>query len=536
MDDRTDGNTRQTEHGDDAPHKVDVLLVGAGLSGIGTAHYLRTAFPDRSLAIIEAREAIGGTWDLFRYPGLRSDSDMATLGYGFRAWTGDKAIADGPSILSYIRETARDHDIERLIRFGHRLVAADWRYKDARWTVVVEVADGPDGTRLVRWQCRFLYLCTGYYNYEAGHAPRWEGMHEFTGEIVHPQHWPAQLDHAGKRVVVIGSGATAVTLVPELAKTAAHVTMLQRSPSYIVSAPSRDRFADLARRRLGKHVGHGLTRWKNILTMVLLYQMARWAPDFAAGNIRKLAAEELGPDFDIGKHLTPTYKPWDQRVCLVPDSDLFAALREKRAEIETDTIERFLPEGVQLASGRTIKADVVVTATGLSVQVMGGAAISVEGVRVEMGEAYSYKGAIYSGVPNLSVALGYTNASWTLKCELVARYVVRLMRHMDRRGHDWAVPNAPPAAAGRRSTFELSSGYLERARHLLPKQADAGPWKLKQNYLSDLRLMRLSRVTNEMAFGRAGERPVATPHPAASHPAPSPDAPRPSRRAEVDAI
>ena len=489
--------------------EIDVLVVGAGLSGIGTAHHLLTAFPARDIAVIEARGAIGGTWDLFRYPGVRSDSDMPTLGYAFRPWTGDRALADGPSILRYIRDTAREGGIEERIRFGHKLIAADWSFDTARWTVAIEVSEGDD-VRTVRWRCRFLHLCTGYYDYEKGHAPRWEGMDAFGGETVHPQHWPAGFDPAGKRIVVIGSGATAVTLVPELAREAEHVTMLQRSPGFIVAAPGRDAVAERVRRWFGPRFGHGVTRWKNIGLVIFFYQFARRLPRVAANAMLKGMAKELGPNADVTA-LTPRYDPWDQRVCLVPDGDLFAAVREGRASIVTDRIERFEADGIRLASGEVLPADAVVTATGLTVKVVGGAAITVEGRPVDMAETYSYKGAMYSGLPNLSVALGYINASWTLKCELIARYAVRLLRHMERRGHDWAMPLSPPPGAGRRSTFELTSGYVERARHLLPKQTDRGPWKLKQNYVGDLALMRLGRVTDAMAFGRAGERPPPAP-------------------------
>ncbi|WGH78317.1 flavin-containing monooxygenase [Jannaschia ovalis] len=477
--------------------ELDALVVGAGLSGICAAYHLRQGRPDRSVAILEARESMGGTWDLFRYPGVRSDSDMATLGYGFRPWTSEKAIADGPAILSYIHETARETGIDRLIRYRHRMVAADWNSARARWIVTV---DTPGGTRTIA--ARWLSICTGYYDYAGGHRPDWPGEAEFAGPIIHPQAWPEDLDWTGKRVVVIGSGATAVTLVPELAKRAAHVTMLQRSPTHIMAMPASDAVANALRRLLGDRWGHAVTRWKNILLTMAFYQLAQKAPNKVAGLIRKGAMKAIGPGADEAA-LTPRYAPWEQRLCLVPDGDFFAALKAGDASIVTDGIDRFDAAGLCLASGGHLPADIVVAATGLKVQVAGGAAISMDGVPVNMHDHFAYKGVMYSGLPNLSVALGYINASWTLKCELIARYTRRLLDHMEAEGWDWAVPEAPPESARALTTFELSSGYLERARDIIPQQTDRAPWRMLQNYVADRRLIAGGPVTDHMRFGRA---------------------------------
>ena len=473
---------------------LEVAVVGAGLSGVCAGAHLRRA--GRAFALFEARDAIGGTWDLFRYPGVRSDSDMATLGYAFRPWTGEKALADGPSILAYVRETAEAEGLAP--RFGHRLVAADWDGAAALWRLDFETAGGP-----VRVDARFLYLCTGYYDYEAGHAPRFAGRDDFAGRVIHPQHWPEDYDWTGQRIAVIGSGATAVTLVPELARRAAHVTMVQRTPTYVMAMPGRDGLADRLRRWLGDARGHAATRWKNILLTMAFYQAAQRAPRLSARLLTGGAAKASGLD---PAHFAPPYDPWDQRLCLVPDGDLFDALRAGDAGIVTGAIDRFVPEGLRMEDGRVVEADAVVTATGLSLRIAGGAALSLDGAPVNMADHVAYKGVMYAGLPNLAVALGYTNASWTLKCELIARYVVRLLDHMEARGHDWAVPQAPPAGEALRTTFELSSGYLERSRDLIPKQTARAPWRMLQNYLLDRRLLGRGRVDDHMDFGRAPAR------------------------------
>ena len=500
-----DRDVTETHH--DIP--LDVLIVGAGLSGVCAAYHIQTGLPEVSYAMIEARDAMGGTWDLFRYPGVRSDSDAPTLGFGFKPWTGERSIADGPSILAYIRETAAEHGIDRRILYRHEAISADWDTNSALWTVRVRT---PDGERAMR--ARFVFMCAGYYDYGTGHAPRWPGQDEFGGRVVHPQSWPDDLDYAGKRVVVVGSGATAVTLVPELAKRAAHVTMLQRTPTYIASLPGRDRLANVLRRFLPSRAAHALTRWKNIGFGMFAFNLAQRAPNVVRRGVRREQRRALGPDFDLATHFTPPYKPWDQRFCIAPDGDFFEALADGGAEIVTDTIERWTPSGLQLAGGRHVDADIVVTATGLKVKLVGGLAATVDGRPVNIAETFAYKGALYSGIPNFAVALGYTNASWTLKCELIARYVVRLLAHMRERGYDWAVPRAPGPGTRPLPAIGLTSGYIARAAHELPRQTDRAPWRLNQNYLADMRLLGYGPVTDEMEFGREvvatqGEREAA---------------------------
>jgi cation diffusion facilitator CzcD-associated flavoprotein CzcO len=402
-----------------SPH-LDVLVVGAGISGICAGYHLQKSCPDRTYAILEARQDIGGTWDLFRYPGIRSDSDMYTLGYSFKPWTSPKAIADGPSIMAYLRETAREHGIDRKIRFGHTVKRASWSSREARWTVEVERGERKEVTQLT---CSFLFMCSGYYDYAQGYTPEFTGVERFRGRVVHPQKWPEDLDWAGKRVVVIGSGATAVTLVPSMAKTAAHVTMLQRSPTYIVSLPGRDRLANGLRRVLPARVAYGITRWKNVLLTMWFYNYCRRNPARAREMITRWVRSELGPDYDLSTHFNPRYNPWEQRVCLVPDSDLFECMRQGRASIVTDQIETFTELGIRLRSGAELEADVIVTATGLNLRLLGGLEATVDGARVEFAKTFGYKGMMFSDVPNLALAIGYTNASWTLKAGSSARCV-----------------------------------------------------------------------------------------------------------------
>jgi monooxygenase len=465
------------------PQHLDVLVVGAGISGIDAAYHLQTRCPGKTYAMLEARARIGGTWDLFRYPGIRSDSDMYTLGFPFRPWRGDKAIAEGADIRAYLEDTAREFGIDRKIRFGHRALRADWSSKDARWTVECE-ADGE--TR--RFTCAFLYLASGYYDYERGYRPEWPGEERFRGRILHPQFWPGDADVAGKRIVVIGSGATAVTLVPALAETAAHVTMLQRSPSYVVSRPSRD--------ALAKRLGPRLTRWKNVLLGMYFFNRARKRPERVREVILRMAAERLPPGYDLDRHFSPAYNPWDQRVCLVPDDDLFAAIAKGSVSVATDTIETFTETGIRLASGEELQADIVVTATGLVVKLLGGIELSVDGQRVDPAERFSYKGLMLSGVPNMAVVFGYTNASWTLKSDLAARYACRVLRHMDEGGYTVCTPRLPDAPMERQPMLDFSSGYVARAAGSLPAQGPAPPWKVHQNYLKDMAILRFGTVTD----------------------------------------
>ena len=483
---------------------VDVLVVGAGLSGISAACHVRERCPGKSVAILEGRDAIGGTWDLFRYPGIRSDSDMFTLGYSFRPWTDAKAIADGPAILEYVRETARDHGVDEAIRFGHRVLRVEWSTEEARWTVTAERSS--DGETVVM-TCGFLLACTGYYRYDEGFTPDFAGTERFGGEIIHPQHWPEDLDWEGKRVVVIGSGATAVTLIPAMAERAEHVTMLQRSPTYIVALPGHDPIADFLRAKLPSRLAYSIVRAKNVVMQTLTYRLSRRAPNFVRRMIRKGVERQLPKGFDVDTHFEPKYDPWDQRMCLVPDGDLFAAVRRGDASIVTDHIETFTEEGLLLESGAELEADVIITATGLNLMVLGGMDIVVDGETLEMPEAVTYKGMMFAGVPNLAYALGYTNASWTLKCDLVAKYACRLINHLDANGFASATPKAPDPSVGIEPVIDLSAGYVQRAIDQLPKQGTRTPWKLHQNYAKDIVMLRYGTLDDEaMEFSAAGER------------------------------
>ena len=478
----------------------DVVVVGAGLSGIGAGYHLQANSPDRSYVILESRDRLGGTWDLFRYPGIRSDSDMYTLGFSFRPWTDAKAIADGPSILRYLEDTAREHGIDRHIRYGHRVKTAAWSSEEARWTLLVE-QDGEER----RFTCSFLFACTGYYDYARGYAPDLEGAADFKGRIVHPQFWTDDIDYAGKRVVVIGSGATAVTLVPELAKQAAQVTMLQRSPTYIVARPSEDAIANRLRRWLPSKAAYAVTRWKNVLLQQYFYRIARKHPEKAKERIVDMVRQELGPDYDVGTHFTPRYNPWDQRLCLVPDADLFAAIRAGRADVVTDTIERFTETGIRLSSGRELEADLVVTATGLELQLMSGIPVTVDGRTIKWSEQMTYKGMMFSDVPNLAISFGYTNASWTLKADLTAGYVTRLLNAMKKRGMRQVTPRlrAPVEAL---PFLDFTSGYVRRAMEQFPRQGSRKPWRLHQNYTRDVLALRFGGIDEEMEFSNPEPR------------------------------
>jgi monooxygenase len=481
-----------------SPEHVDVLILGAGLSGIGAAHHLSELCPGKTFTILEAREATGGTWDLFRYPGIRSDSDMYTLGYRFRPWMGAKSIADGPSILDYIRETAREHGLEEKIRLGHRALRADWSSADARWTVEVQRSATGETVYLT---CDFLYCCTGYYRYDEGYSPSFPGSERFTGQIVHPQHWPREFDYSGKRVVVIGSGATAVTLVPALAKGGAeHVTMLQRSPSYILSLPGRDVIADKLRKWLPADTAYAIVRWKNVLLGMLNYQLCRRAPATMRRLLRRLTGRQLPAGYDLDTHFRPSYEPWDQRLCLVPDGDLFQALSHGGASIETGAIETFTERGIALSSGKEIEADVIVTATGLNMLMLGGVALAVDGREIELGSTVAYKGMMLAGVPNFALTVGYTNASWTLKADLVAEYVCRVLEHMDTRGLSVCIPHSPDDDLPRVPIIDLKSGYVLRSVDALPKQGAVAPWRLHQNYIKDVRLLRRGPIDDGVEF------------------------------------
>lgn len=468
----------------------DVVIVGAGLSGIGAAAHLRMECPDKSFVLLEGRAAMGGTWDLFRYPGVRSDSDMFTLGYRFRPWTDAKAIADGPAILSYIQDTAEEFQLTNKIRYHHRVRHASWSASESQWTIEVEVGD--DGSK-VRFSCNFIYLCTGYYDYENGYTPDWEGMDRFRGRIVHPQKWTDDIEFADQRVVVIGSGATAVTLVPALAGRAAHVTMLQRSPTYVVSLPAKDKIANLLRATLPARAAYAISRWKNVLMQMLFYSLARKRPPMMKRIIAKGVKKELGPEFDL-KHFTPSYDPWDQRLCLVPDSDLFRVIREGKASVVTDHIESFTETGIQLKSGERLDADIIVTATGLVLKLMAGLQLEIDGEPVDLSKTMAYKGMMYSGVPNLASAFGYTNASWTLKCDLTSEYVCRLLKFLDKHGYAAGTPQLTDTSIEPEAILDFTSGYVQRALNTLPRQGSKTPWRLHQNYVKDLSMLRYGRV------------------------------------------
>ena len=467
-----------------AVEHFDVVIVGAGLSGIGAACHLGVECPGKTFVLLEGRDRSGGTWDLFRYPGIRSDSDMYTLGYSFKPWKGPKSIACGASILDYIRDTAREHDVERHIRFRHRVRRVSWSSDEARWTVEAE----RDGATPVRFTCNFLMMCAGYYRYEAGYTPQFPGIERYRGGVVHPHNWTDRVAYQGKRVVVIGSGATAVTLVPEIAKDAAHVTMLQRSPTYIVAWPDEDAIANRLRRRLPEKIAYALTRWKNILRTLYFYRLAKRKPEFMKKRISDGVRMALGPQAsaDMLKHFTPRYNPWDQRLCLTPNADFFRSIRQGRTSIVTDEIETFTEGGLKLKSGAELAADLVITATGIELQSFGGAEMAIDGRHVEPANLISYKGAMYADVPNFVSVFGYTNASWTLKADLIARYACRLINYMDKHGYRRCVPRNSEPAMAREPLNDFTSGYFARAQARMPKQGSREPWRVHQNYVKDL--------------------------------------------------
>ncbi len=488
------------------PHH-DVIIVGAGLSGIGAAVHLQRDCPDRDVAILEGRDAIGGTWDLFRYPGVRSDSDMYTLGYSFKPWEEAKAIADGPSIRRYIVDAARENGIDRRIRFGHKVTSAAWDSAAARWTLTTTRSDGS----AAKFSCDFLYMCSGYYAYEQGYKPEWPGEANFAGRMVQPQFWPADLDYTGKKVVVIGSGATAVTLVPAMAKTAARVTMLQRSPTWMVSRPGVDAVADGLRKLLPAKLAYDLIRWKNVTLGQWFYNQTRKNPARIRGELLARLRKLLPQAYDMARHFTPRYNPWDQRLCLVPDGDLFAAIRGGRAEIVTDTIERFETAGIRLASGELLEADIIVAATGLKLEALGGMAVSVDGTAVRIADTLAYKGMMFSGIPNLAVSFGYINASWTLRSDLIAEYVGRLINHMKANGFAVATPAPGRDVEPERLAMDLSSGYVQRGADALPRSGNRAPWMVTASYKHDRKELRDGDLGEDMVFRKAGTataRPV----------------------------
>ena len=468
----------------------DVLVVGAGISGISAGYHLGANCPDKTYAILEGRPQMGGTWDLFRYPGVRSDSDMFTLGYSFKPWTDAKAIASGPAILNYLHETAKEFDIERHIRYRQQVKSAAWSTQDATWTLDIEVGED---CQHVRMTCNFLFMCSGYYSYKGGYSPTFPGEDKFQGRIIHPQKWTDDVDYKNKRVIVIGSGATAVTLVPEMAKEAAHVTMLQRSPTYVVSRPAEDDLANSLRRWLPAKLAYGLIRWKNVLFGMYFFRMARKKPAQVKEYILKLIRKELGDDL-VREHFTPTYNPWDQRLCLVPDSDLFDAIKSDRADVVTDHIETFTATGIKLKSGRELEADLIVKATGLNLEVLSGLDIKVDGKSVDFSKTFNYKGMMYSDVPNLAASFGYTNASWTLKCDLTCGYVCRLLNYMDETGNRQCTPHNTDPTLEAELALDFTSGYVQRSIDKFPKQGSYAPWKLYQNYALDIVSLKFGKI------------------------------------------
>ena len=488
---------------------LDVLIVGAGLSGIGAAYRLQTELPGKSYAILEARANSGGTWDLFKYPGIRSDSDMFTLGYPFRPWTDAKAIADGDSILRYVRDTARENGIDKKIRYNRKVTTASWSSADSTWSVTVTTGDEDETLT-----CNFLYLCSGYYSYEGGYTPDFPGRESFAGEVVHPQFWPEELDYSDKKVVVIGSGATAVTLVPTMSRDASHVTMLQRSPTYILALPSSDKLSDTIRAVLPNQLAHSIARWKSIVVNLSFYQLCRRSPARAKRLLNLAISRQLPEEIPLDPHFTPTYDPWDQRLCVVPDGDLFKALRSGKASIETDRIDTFTETGIRLASGRELEADIIVTATGLKMEACGGMSIEVDGEPVTLGDRYVYKGMMISDVPNFAMCVGYTNASWTLRADLTSMYVCRLLTEMDKRGYSKCVPHATEEM-DQRPILDLASGYVMRAVEQFPKQGSKSPWNMRQNYILDRLHSTFGSINDHMTFSKAPAR-HSTPVPSKS--------------------
>ncbi|HAS44215.1 MAG TPA: FAD-containing monooxygenase EthA [Microscillaceae bacterium] len=473
-------------------HHQDVIIVGAGLSGICAAYYLQKECPNHSFTILEMRGAMGGTWDLFRYPGVRSDSDMYTLGYAFRPWQDAKAVTDGDTILQYIRDTAKDEKLEEKIHYHRKVMAASWSSAQAEWTVEVTNTQTQE---TLHYTCNFLFMCSGYYNYEQGYTPDFQGIEDYKGCLVHPQHWPQDLDYTGKRVLVIGSGATAVTLVPAMTDKAEEVIMLQRSPSYVVSKPAKDKFANFLKKTLPSKMAHRLVRRRNILMETFFYQLARRKPKFAKKMLIKNLRKELGQDFDVETHFTPSYNPWDQRVCLVPDSDLFVALKNGKARVITDHIHSFTEKGVQLQSGVELSADIIVTATGLEVKFLSDMKMTMDGKAIDPTQKYVYRGVMLSDIPNFVQVIGYTNISWTLKAGLACEYVCRLLNYMDKKGFNTCTPRATQHSLhSDEPLINLSSGYFTRARHKLPKQGSKDPWKLHQNYIRDVFKLRFGKL------------------------------------------
>ena len=473
----------------------DVIIIGAGLSGIGTAYHLQSQCPDKTYAVLESRKAIGGTWDLFRYPGIRSDSDMHTFSYSFKPWKSNKSISEGQMILDYIQETAAEFDIEKHIRFNHKVVEAKWSSEHSQWSIQSEINDTGE---LLTYTSNFLLVCSGYYDYENGYTPNFEGFEDFNGDIVHPQKWSSNIDYTNKKVIVIGSGATAITLAPSLAKKAAHVTMLQRSPSYILSIPSEDKIAKFLHKVLPSKMAHTMARYKNVLRGMYFYSISRRKPKEVKKYILDLIKKEMGKEYDVDLHFNPSYNPWDQRVCMVPDNDLFAAIKDKTLSVVTDHIKAFNQTGIELKSGKQLEADLIITATGLRLKFAGGINFIVDDQKLDVSKLISYKGSMFGNVPNLVGIVGYTNASWTLKSDLVGRYVCRLLNHMDKHSKKQCIPRLKNPKMETSNAIDFSSGYVTRALDALPKQGAEFPWKLDQNYIKDSYSLKYSKLEDQV--------------------------------------
>ena len=492
-------------------NEFDVVIVGAGISGIGSAVHLQQKCPGKTYTILEGRHALGGTWDLFRYPGIRSDSDMHTLGFNFKPWTEAKAIADGPSIRNYLNETVDEYGVRDHIRYNHMVRSASWSSDEARWTVVAE----NEGSE-VTFRCNFLMMCSGYYNYAQGYTPEIEGLHEYAGTLIHPQHWPEDLDYSGKQVVVIGSGATAMTLVPAMSDDAESVTMIQRSPTYVASRPDQDWIANMLRKILPDRWAYAITRFKNTRMQEYIYKKTRTAPEQVKRKLLKMVRDGLGPDYDVDTHFTPQYNPWDQRLCLIPNGDLYQAIRSGKTEVVTDEIERITTTGVLLKSGREVPADILVTATGLNLELLGGAQFSVDGEPVNFPDTVTYKGMMYKDIPNLIQTFGYINASWTLRADLTSEYACRVINRMDELGVDQVTPRFRAEDEGMELgpwIQDFSAGYMQRVMHLFPKQGAKDPWRNTQDYRLDKKLIRNAPLEDgALTFGRdASARAAAEP-------------------------
>lgn len=471
----------------------DVIVIGAGISGIGAGYHLQTKCPEKSYAILEGRDTIGGTWDLFKYPGIRSDSDMYTLGFSFFPWKEKEAIADGPSILKYLDETSKKFNIDKKIKFNHYVKDASWCSEKSVWTLKVEDKNLMDTVTL---SCNFIFMCSGYYSYEKGYTPDFEGINEFNGKIMHPQKWDTSIDYSDKEVIVIGSGATAVTLVPEMAKYAKHVTMLQRSPTYVVSAPQQDPLAIFLQKYLPSKLSYFIVRWKNILRQQWYFRLCKKNPkrvkDFIINQVRK----SLGHDYDVDKHFTPNYNPWDQRMCLVPNGDLFKSIRKKQTSVVTDTIDKFTSTGIKLESGKTLAADLIVTATGLNLEICSNINLKVDGQDINLPDTVTYKGMMFSGVPNLVSTFGYTNASWTLGADLTSEYVCRLLNYMKKSSIKKCCPEANSKIENNDDWLNLTSGYIKRSKDIFPKQGKRSPWTNNQNFLKDIFQIRYGKIND----------------------------------------